>query len=475
MIKLLTQNRFLIPIGLFLLNFIVKFIYIDYGDIAGDEPFTLFYAQVGMDQFGEMLERENNPPLFFMLTHFWIKFFGIEATSVRMLPLIFSALTAPFIYLIGKRFFNLKTGLVAALLFTFSSHSIYYAHETRVYSLFGLLTTTSMFGFLSMMKNQKSKGSFWLFIISNALLIYSHFFGFFVFAVQVISLLLIPQFRKRWKKVSFGFLIVLALYLPYLPTFISRFLASKGGTWVAEPTIKSLYYVLKDFSNVPITTVFYVLIIAFGVIYTIYKKSDKISPYAKSVFIWFLFPYLSMFLVSFKLPMFIERYLTHVSIGYFLLIAVAIYQLKSIKWANLTLPIVTVILIISTTNLKSGHLPNRKSLVKEVLTQKDDQTAVIICPPWLDLEIIYHYNLSYFKDFDNSRTLFKNDNFFAIHNSNNLPSDEEMKKFKKIIFLDSWAHLTDPNKTIMKWIDSKYKFTHSNDNFKGYQIYYYQK
>lgn len=475
MLNALSQNRFLIPIGLIILNLLVKAIYIDFGDISGDEPFTLFYAQVGMDQFSQMLEHENNPPLFFLLVHIWIKLFGVEAAAVRTLPLLFSIFTAPFIYLIGKKFFNLKTGIIAALLFTFSSYSIYFAHETRVYSLFGLLTAVSMYGFLSLMKNPKSKISFWTFIIANALLIYSHFFGFFVFAIQGICILLIKEFRFHWKKGFIGFLITGGLYLPYLPTFINRFLASKDGTWVPEPTLKSLYYVLKDFSNVPVSTVLFLLIIGAGTFYSLFKNKATISPYAKSIFIWFLFPYLTMFLVSFKLPMFIDRYLTHVSIGFFLLIAVAIHQFKQFKWPSFGLSLLTVLLIIVTTNLKSGHLPNRKSLVEEVLKNKDEKTAVIICPPWLDLEIIYHYKLDYFKDFENSRTLFKKDNFFAIYNRSQLPSEEEMKNFNKIIFLDSWAHLTDPDKSIMKWIDANYQFTHSNNDFKGYQVYFYKR
>lgn len=475
MITFLTQNKYLVVIGLVVLNFLVKFLYIDFGDIAGDEPFTLFYAQVGMDQFSEMLERENNPPLFFLLVHFWIKFFGVKAASVRMLPLIFSSLTAPFIYLIGKKFFNLKTGLIAAILFTFSSYSIYFAHETRVYSLFGLLTAISMYAFYSLLKNPKAKKHYWTFVLANVLLIYAHFFGFFVFAIQGVSILLISDFRRHWKKVFLGFIISGIFYLPYLPTFINRFMASSGGTWVPEPTIKSLYYLLKNFSNTPISAVIFLIIIFAGFILSVFKNYRNTSPVAKSIFIWFLFPYLTMFIVSFKLPMFIDRYLTHVSIGFFLLIAIAINQFKDFKWTNRILTGLTIILIIVTTDLKSGHLPNRKSLVKEVVKNKDEKTAIILCPPWLDLEIIYHYNLAYFQDFNNARALFKKDNFFAVHNKSELPSEKELEKFNRVIFLDSWSHLTDPNKTIMKYIDSKFKFTKSSNEYDGYQIYYYSK
>ena len=44
----------------FLLNFFLKIIYLDNRDIAGDEPFTLFYAQKSLGGIIEMLKSENN-------------------------------------------------------------------------------------------------------------------------------------------------------------------------------------------------------------------------------------------------------------------------------------------------------------------------------------------------------------------------------------------------------------------------------
>ncbi|HZX62210.1 MAG TPA: glycosyltransferase family 39 protein, partial [Bacteroidales bacterium] len=161
----------LIPIGLILLNFILKIFFLGSRDIAMDEPFTIFYSQVGFPALFEMLKTENNPPLFFLLLHFWIKVFSISAFSVRFLPFLFSTLTAPVIYLTGKRFFSVQSGILASLIFTFSNYHLAFSHEARVYPLFALLTCLSMYFFLSLIQNPERKPPLYLLILANVLLI----------------------------------------------------------------------------------------------------------------------------------------------------------------------------------------------------------------------------------------------------------------------------------------------------------------
>ena len=153
MISSRSFRNYIFPAGLIILNLILKIWFIDSRDIAMDEPFTIFHAQSDFSTLFETLKNENNPPLFFILLHFWIKLFGISAFSVRILPLIFSGFTACMIYLTGKNFFTFRVGMLASLIFSFSNYHLLFAHEARVYSLFGLLTTVSMFLFFTMIRN----------------------------------------------------------------------------------------------------------------------------------------------------------------------------------------------------------------------------------------------------------------------------------------------------------------------------------
>jgi uncharacterized membrane protein len=81
-----------------------------------------------------------NPPLFYVITHYWIQMFSPKEGDVRMLSALIGALTVPVIVLLGETLFSITVGFAAGLLFTLSPLAIYYGYQTRNYSLLAFLT-----------------------------------------------------------------------------------------------------------------------------------------------------------------------------------------------------------------------------------------------------------------------------------------------------------------------------------------------
>ena len=90
--------RYLLPFFLVLFNFLLKRIGLTTNSIALDEPFSIYVAQFDVTKIIQYLSSGNNPPLFEIILHYWIKFFGIKASSVRFLSCLFSALTALYVF-----------------------------------------------------------------------------------------------------------------------------------------------------------------------------------------------------------------------------------------------------------------------------------------------------------------------------------------------------------------------------------------
>jgi len=438
-----------------------------------DEPFTIFYSQADFLSLFEMLKTENNPPLFFILLHFWIKIFGISAFSVRFMPMIFSTLTALVICLTGKKFFSLRTGLVASLLFTFSNYHLLFAHEARVYSLFALLTSVSMFLFLQLIIRQDIR-TIILLIAVNLMLLYSHFFGFYVLFIQMTSCFLIRELRTRVLKQYFVILlIVIVLYAPYLSVFFSRFwMSSTHGTWVPKPSISDLYNMVWRFSNVPVTTVCFLIILfaAFILYLTHRKKTESCQTNSALVLIWFFLPYLFMFLISFKIPMFLDRYMVFTSIGYYFLIAIAVSSLGKKRWVFYILSFTVVFLMAVSFNPQEDNKRRVKEVVQTVKSLKTKESVIVICPSWLDFGFVYYYNQGYFKDYKNLKRNLNKDRVFSINNIDQIDT-ALLARAINVIYLEEWATLVDKDGLILKYLKSRFGTQQEFKGFEPFKIY----
>ena len=479
--SVLEKRKFLpclIPLGLILLNFILKILYLGKQDIAMDEPFTIYYSQAGFSSLLEMLKNENNPPLFFLLMHFWVRVFDISAFSVRFMPFLFSILTAPIIYLTGKRFFSGQSGIVASLLFTFSNYHLAFSHEARVYPLFTLLTCLSMYFFLSMIKNPERKTSIWLLIITNILLIYSHFFGFFVIGIQLQSCLVFKDTRKAAKGCIKAQILTLFFYLPYFPVLISRFYASSGGTWVSPPVISDLYTMVWRFSNVPVVTVFFLLLFTAALVKYLMEGrhlSEPLFPFQKVLLVWFFFPYFLIFIVSYKLPMFLDRYLVFLSVAFYLLIGQSILYIcgsRKILYYSLSTLAIGGMLLTCLPNLDNHR--RLKKVVEIVQILKDKDTPVIICPEWFDLGFTYYYNQKYFRDYGNLRLDLQHELIFPVNHPEQI-SKNIIDRSASLILVEEWPEVADKNNEVLKKISDKFSFSRGMNLPETYKIYYFIK
>ena len=474
-------QRYLLPISLVLINLVLKLIYIGKWDISLDEPFTIYYAQQDIPAIFNMLATENNPPLFFLLLHWWIKLFGISAVAVRMLPVIFSSLTVFFIYSIGRKFFSLRIAILASLLFTFSGYHLLFSHEARVYSLFALLTAASFYLFFTLFKDPLSpKRYFFLLIAVNVLLIYSHFFGFLVIGVQWACVFSSPvALKMMWKRYLLVTFAVLVLYLPYFGLLLSRFSASAGGTWIPEPTITGLYNNIWKFSNAPVVTVFFLSILFLAFLKYLYllisrKASGIVPPMTRFVITWFFLPYLGMFLLSYILPVFFDRYLVFISVGYYLLVAIAADYLGFNPASRWVIACILAGMMLFTFNPAAGNGRDIKGLVSTIRQYKTPGTVVYICPEWTDLQIAYYYDPVGFADYRNTRVLLERDSVFPVNSAEKI-NDSVLLKAKRVIYLDGWAELVDKENKIGKKISAVFPGVEKIDRFHGFTLYVFSR
>lgn len=224
-----------VPLILVLINFVLKIRFLSWPSLAMDEPFSVYYSQFSISTIIYELSLGNNPPLYEIFLHFWVNIFGISEFAVRLPSVLFSSLAVYFIYRICYKYFDVKTAILASILFTFSNYQLYFAQEARVYPLFMLLSIVSMDQFMRLVTPGHSKSNSITYVIVSILLLYSHFFSWFILFVQAFVLIIIhgkkPSDLLRFTKY---YIVIFLCYLPYVKVFIGRFLDSSKGTWI-EP------------------------------------------------------------------------------------------------------------------------------------------------------------------------------------------------------------------------------------------------
>ena len=462
-----------LPLFFILLGFVLKGLFLGSNSLGGDEPFSVYHSQQSLGQLFAIFRSENNPPLHFLLLHYWIKFFGISELSVRMPSLIFSAFTVLFIYRIGFRFFNLRVAIIASILFTFSTYQVLYAHEARAYALMGFLTAVSMFYYLEIIhsKNRRNWNLFWFFLV-NSLLIYTHFFGFFILFIQFFFIL----FQRKLLKEFYSFLILFVLvmliaYSPYLWMILNRFSSAAGGTWVTPPSgINALYEMLRAFSNAPVTAVFTLAGMLVGLVFLIIRRRQNPNRIAtRLILCWFYIPFLFMFVISFWIPMFLDRYLMFVSIGFPLVVAVSTDFILQNPKLRLLIPALICLLFIVTVKPNKTNKREVRETVQLVKQLENDETLVLVAPMHFSLNFIYYYDRELFNysDIELAKRKLNERNLYCINSLEWV----DYKSAKRIVLVDAASNFSAPNNNILNTLNTEFNVVKKHHIEEIFDIY----
>lgn len=464
-----------IPLAIFLLNLILKSIFLGANEVALDEPFTIFNAQRPVGELVEYLKKYNNPPLFDVFLHYWVGWFGVGAVAVRIPSLVFSCLTSVVIYKIGKDVWDRMTGTLAALIFTFSTFNIYFSHEARAYALFGLLTCLSMYFFVRWVREGESRKLLVFYSLSSITLIYTHYFGFFVLLSQGIwFLVFLGKEKKHWIGFGLSMLIAGLVFLPQFVVMLNRFGDASGKHWVDKSSVKSLYDGIIHICNrIEVAVAFMLFLLVAGIFY-LRRRKEQFRRIDALFILWFPAVYVLPWLIGFKIPMFLDRYMVFVSPAVYLLLAagaVAVFEGR----VRLILGGVLLLSMVATSNVNPKHDRDWKGIVSLVEQEKDEGTAVLFLPRWIDLGFVYHYNQEYFSAVDEMHDKMRAEDFYTISDS----TDKDLlmlDQFDKIVLIELGSRLVDPKAEIPARIKMQFPNAKKLDEaFKPVEMTVYTK
>jgi hypothetical protein len=223
-----------------------------------DEAISWYLTQMPLPQLTEWTANDIQPPLYYYLLWLWVRLAGISEFALRFPSVACGLLTLPLLWRLARRLFGPRAGWLALLLAVLSPLHVYYAQEARMYTLLtllGVLSSYMLLVLLDQLRPVSAPGSQreWkllasVYVLTATAALYTHYFAFFLLAAHTIYVVyrlragaradrrspeptLLPRMpiepravvRRLDRRVLLIPVVILILYLPWLPYLVGRY------------------------------------------------------------------------------------------------------------------------------------------------------------------------------------------------------------------------------------------------------------
>lgn len=449
-------DRWLIAV-LLLVNIALKFNWTDVNEMAGDEPFTVFWAQRPLTALFTMLRTQNDPPLYFVLMHYWSMFTPLDTAWLRIPSALFSALTVWPLFLLGQRLGGRAVALTTSLLFTFSQHQYGFAHEVLAYSLLVFACTWAVWQLVRLSDGRERHPSLrpysilWL-VVANVIAVWAHYSGWILVGLELVMVFAVPMLRAARVKMLAAAGLTMLMMLPVAGLLFSH----ANNSWVhgiaVGPSIwNGPFGMLLRWSNGPVVAVLFLMLIVVALI------QRRASTMAIGL-LWCGLPLTGMFLVSFFVPIYLDGYLLFASIGFYLVVGMAgQFNLRENvpQWLVPAGCVVAMALTFSPWKDTGAH-PSK--VVAQVRAWRTGHSAVVIQPAWYDLTYAWGLDPQLFRGAAPLDLALSEKGIFAVLGSRTPALDTVIDT---VVHIDSKAKLTDPQLSVLRELRAHYSLIDS--------------
>jgi len=265
----------------------------------------------------------------------WSLIFKDSELSFRIFSSIWALLLIPLMYKTALYFYkSRKVAVIAAFLTTTNYFLNWFAVQTRQYTLSAFLGLLSCYYFIKILKEGK-KLDYIFYTIISILSIYSHTWLILIFLSQILTHIIIYKFSKKLKLIYLSQITISLFLIPYI--FILLYQSKIGiNSWIPHSNI---LVILESFKYLSYGLVLpYILASLIGYAYlSSQKTTTKQDKYNNKLintflFLYFLFPLISAFLVSLYKPAYVPGRFELIVLPPFLLLLSKLWSKINIKY-----------------------------------------------------------------------------------------------------------------------------------------------
>lgn len=349
---IIEKKRKVILFAIMLLALALQLYGLDQKSLWYDERASLLFSSLNLKDILASPDKPH-PPLYYIIEHFFILMKNNEF-FMRLPSVIFSFLTIPLIYRLGKDLFDFRVALMSAFLLANSPMFYWHAQEARMYPLFNFFSLLSLIFFIQALRTNETK--VWVcFIALNLLNLYTHYYAVLVILIEASFLLI---YSKKYSYILGRFVLSnIAIFLFFVPQLFSLYSgillkAGEGPTWGIRPTwlfvpeifckISIGYCALPDFKEYFykiieegafqfnlyfLSTNLFVLILLAFFFYGAYVSRQECSEKMSLLLIWVLIPIAINYIMASKIDIMV-RYIIFILPIYLVLVSKGLIYLR---------------------------------------------------------------------------------------------------------------------------------------------------
>ncbi|MBI5449321.1 hypothetical protein HY948_03305 [Candidatus Gottesmanbacteria bacterium] len=356
--------------------------------LAAQRPLSFIFSNLGVE-----------PPLYYVLLHFWMKLVGSSEIAVRSLSFLgFVLATIILIFWAEKLFRKHFLSWYLPVFFFFNPMLLYYAFEVRTYGWFIFFATLSLYGY--------SEKKWWIMATANILGFYNHTYMIFVPVTQGVYWFFSKYpviMRRQWLSIvldKFLHAEILTVFL-ILPWFfrIAREMDKLKSTWYFPVDTHLIRSVLGNmfigYEGTPwfLWTHTTYLSVCLAILFLISLKNKTTRPRNLFFLTMVIFPLAIVIGISFIKPLFVNRYLIPVTIAEIFLVIFSIQTMASkyLQYATAGIFLIAVLAFNVWYPARHAKIDIRKTLM-EINTMRSKQDIIVAHSPLIFFESIYYSN-----------------------------------------------------------------------------------
>lgn len=452
------------------IHFFIKTLNLTSPSIWYDEAFSIYHAQFSYEHIIEMSLNDQNPPIYNIILYYWMNKFGNSIYNVRLLSVLFSLLSIPFLFYLAKKYINISAAIIASVLYLIWNELIYYSMEARCYSFVGFLVLTSIFLFLHLMLSKKFViPTIIALSIVNVMLILSHYLSVFLLVSQFVYFII---FYARNLKLTIKYLISIvisiSLFIPWFLKIIAIIKLTSGGEyWLKAATIKDVDFLIIDFFNNYLTFCVVATTIIIGTV--LLKKHKQLNKFYYLFLFWAILPAILSYITSQFIPVFLGRYILYSIFGLILLLAFILsnqYINKYFRYVSLSIIFILLVIEIDLNPKKNQDYLSAVEYVKENFT---DKTLVIVAPRVCALPFTFYFDNAIFREKDYFEWLLLKRNILLLDSKEEL-SRINTRVYQKIIVLKSFGTFFDVGNSLQDSLSKTFRKSFTNLSIRDVRI-----